>query len=515
MMKRFLCGSILAYLAFVSLGYAQVDTIQVREDFTRDPGWDAVNNRLIDLDRPIVRQNFGWRQTDLAGGAPGEIGGVVWRSVRPAYYGKMIDTLTLEDPLECSGSFSLSQVTAVNQWHTGSAIWVGFFNSAEHGWWPVNFFGFQLLGQRDYEYANYAGVPVGAMVTFGYGTSEYAAVGVPLEKQGAFQGSLMRDMDHDKILRLLPDGVQHTWKMTYDPKGADGEGEIQFILDGREPLKTKIPKLHRKHGATFNRFGIFNEALPGYPMTGFFDDITVNGKLHDFSEDPGWQGVGNQVEFIDEVQYGTNDFGYSSTNFAGGEEPGEFGGRIWQAGGDQPHLAVHYAADVGQLSLDHKLFARGKVAFPTFGVDAAMQFGWFNAEDQLMPTKNFIGVYLDSYSNIGRFMTPSYGSSKAEMLITPEGRKQFFGSGTGGVDLAFVCDGRVYDWILSYEPEANEGHGVMTLTLDDQSETLNLKPGAREEGAVLNRFGVFNAQGNNGKFCVVYMDDVEFTAQAQ
>ena len=514
-MNRLILGSLFACLVYLGLGCAQADTIQMREDFTRNPGWDAVNNRLVDLDQPIVRQNFGWRETDFAGGSPGEIGGVVWRSSRDAYYGKVLDTLTLDDPLKCSGSFSLSQVTVANQWHTGSAIWVGFFNSAEQGWWPVNFLGFQLLGHRDYEYADYAGVPVGAMVTFGYGTSGYAAAGRPLEKQGAFQGGLMREMDHDKMLRILPDGAQHTWKLTYDPKAGGGDGELQFILDGREPLKTILPKLHREHGATFNRFGIFNEALPGYPMTGFFDGITVNGELHDFSEDPGWEGVGNHDEFLDEVQYGTNDFGYSSSNFAGGKESGEFGGRIWLVGGDQPHLAAHYAADVGQLSLDHKLFARGKLAFPTFGVDSAMQFGWFNAENQALPTKNFVGVYLDSLSRIGRFMAPSYGTSKARVERTPEGRKQFFGSRTGGVDLTFVPDGRVYDWTLSYDPEANEGHGAVTLALNDQSETLNLEPGAREEGAVLNRFGVFNTQGNNGKFTVFYMDDVEYTAEAR
>ena len=84
----------------------------------------------------------------------------------------------------------------------------------------------------------------------------------------------------------------------------------------------------------------------------------------------------------------------------------------------------------------------------------------------------------------------------------------------GGYDVVFVPDGRVYAWTLSYDPEANEGHGAVTMTLDDESETLNLKPGEREEGAVLNRFGIFNHQSANGKYCVVYMDDVEFTATA-
>ena len=54
--------------------------------------------------------------------------------------------------------------------------------------------------------------------------------------------------------------------------------------------------------------------------------------------------------------------------------------------------------------------------------------------------------------------------------------------------------------------------GAITLTLGTQSQTLPLPPGARAEGAVRDRFGVFNMQDNNGKDCVVYLDDLAYTA---
>jgi len=85
-------------------------------------------------------------------------------------------------------------------------------------------------------------------------------------------------------------------------------------------------------------------------------------------------------------------------------------------------------------------------------------------------------------------------------------------SHVAGVKIRFIPDGRVYDWELVYDPEANHGEGVLTFHLGDQEQMLNLPTGARDEGAVLNRFGIFNMQDNNGKYCDAYLDDIEFTS---
>ena len=475
-------------------------TSQRSEAFDVDPGWDGVNNRIVAAVQPIVRQDFGWTATDYAGGESGEIGGVVWRSLRPAYYAKAVGPFSLDDSLEFSGAFSISQVTAINQWHSGSCVWVGFFNSERQSWRPIDQLGFRLLGHRDYEFSNYAGIPVGAMVEMNYGVKSYAAGGDFLKNTGEESHALMRDQKQDDMLRIMPDGKRHTWKFNYDPNGNDGNGTVQFSIDGGPAFRMGIRDNHRVTGATFNRFGIFNEQLPGYQITAFFDDVTINGEPQDFSQDPGWEGVGNQVEFIDDAQYGGNDFGYSPTNFAGGEKSGEVGGRIWQVHADQPHLKGFVGGDTGRLTLDDKLVARGKISFPMFGTDAGMQFGWFNAAEQGWPTTNFVGAYLDSYSNVGRFISPQYGAASEN-------------GGTGPCQILFVPDGRVYDYELVYDPEAAEGNGAVTLTLGGETQTLELKPGTRKEGAIMNRFGLFNVQGNNGKYSEVYMDDIEYTVK--
>ena len=492
-------------VACASTSMLEKCTTQQFESFDTDPGWDGHNNRLTALNQTIVRQRFGWRPSNLAGGEAGEIGGVVWRSARQASYSMPIGPLTLDDPLEFSGKFSLSQVTAVNQWHTGSVIYIGFFNSDYQGWRPINHVGFRFMGQRDYEFETYEGIPVGAHVEVTYGVKNTAAGGAAMTKSGEGTPGVMREWKQSSILRIVPDGKPHTWKMTYDPDGNNGYGMIEFTVDDGEPRPIPIRKDHRESGATFDRFGIFNEKLPGYQMTGFFDDITVNGANFDFTENPKWIGIGNQDEFVDPDQYGANRFGYSQTQYAGGEKPGELGGRIWEVYPTQEWIQGHYGADVGQLSLDDKLVARGKLAIPEFGTDSGFHFGWFNAADQSHSIdrktgpRNFVGVLLNTMSDFGRFISPMYGTS---------GKL----GGMGGVQIRFMPDGRIYDWELIYDPQANEGNGAMTFQLGDQVQTLNLAEGAREDGASLNRFGVFNLQDNNGKYCDAYLDDLEFTS---
>jgi hypothetical protein len=120
---------------------------------------------------------------------------------------------------------------------------------------------------------------------------------------------------------------------------------------------------------------------------------------------------------------------------------------------------------------------------------------------------------MDSYSTIGRFLTPGYATSQSRLETAPDGRKHVAGTGSGGLDLVFVPDGRVYAWTISYDPAANNGIGTITVTLGDKSTTLDLSPEHRAAGAAFNRFGLFNAQGNNGKDTVLYLDDLEYSVE--
>ena len=60
--------------------------VRIHQDFSRDPGWDHYQNRIVGTDMPKIVQDFGWRRTDHTRSGPGEIGGRVENSRRQAYY---------------------------------------------------------------------------------------------------------------------------------------------------------------------------------------------------------------------------------------------------------------------------------------------------------------------------------------------------------------------------------------------------------------------------------------------
>jgi len=48
--------------------FGQEGLVQVRQDFSKDPGWEFKNNRIEAQDPPTVKQDFGWSATNRSGG---------------------------------------------------------------------------------------------------------------------------------------------------------------------------------------------------------------------------------------------------------------------------------------------------------------------------------------------------------------------------------------------------------------------------------------------------------------
>jgi hypothetical protein len=471
--------------------YGEGSLVQVHQDFSHDPGWEGVRNRLPATFPPRVMQRFGWSRTNHAGKAAGEVGGYIQSTTRSAYYAKAIERRTMEAPLSFSGSFAMLEGRAISGWHTMAEVNIGFFNSADQGWRPKNFVGFRLAGSND---------PDGALVELDYGTGTGAAGGVFLKKTGSQKHEgLVKGMDTGQMLRIAPDAARHEFKCTYDPAGSGGRGEILLTIDTHS-WTLSISEEHRKAGATFDRFGIFNQQIPGRAMVVYFDDLEINGQRDEFAVDPKWEAKGNADVFEDPVLYGTNDFGYSPTSFAGGK-PGEIGGRFWRVEASEPHLKGYYGGNVGKLTLADRLEARGKIAIRRFSIDSGMHIGFFSSTGQGWPPNNFVGVYLDSYTSGGRFFMPMYGTATRGDHLQPE-RSPFF-----------IDDGKPQDFAIVYDPQADNSNGAVTVTLGTQSARLPLPAGVRAQGAVMNRFGMFNMQDNNGKHCEVYLDDLTYTAR--
>ncbi len=490
-----ICASCLADDPQTAPAREQVRTFLKTENFDRDPGWDGARNQVKREPKRAARQDFGYQKSNHAGEKAGEMGGVVWRSIEPAYYGKKVEALTLGDAMSCSGTLSLVQTPkSFMGYQSGATIFIGFFNHREQGWRPVNFLGFRLEAWNQ---------PDGATLEVSYGTSRWTAGGAFVNTSGESQERLVRDLNPDDLRRVAPDGIKHKWELSYDPKGADGDGQLVLTFDGARTT-FKLSGEHRRQGAIFDRCGIFAASLPGNEITAYFDDMTINGEREDFSTDPDWDARGNHAEIPDPIAYGENRFGYCAT-----ERGGEVGGRFWRV--QEPEYKGYYGDDVGRLTFDDKLIARGKLRIPRFCADSGVHFGWFNSKEQGWPPKNFVGVYLDSYTPAGRFCTPMYGTSKAGFIAQPGGGKRVLSAAHGELTPLIYPDGRVVEWTLQYDPQAHDGGGAITFTIGSEATTLNLAPGLKAEGATFDRFGLFNMQDNNGKDSLVFLDDVSYT----
>lgn len=493
-------GLLIAF-AFAAAASAEPPRVQARQDFASDPGWEGVKNRLQPNAPPRKRQDFGYRTSGRAGGEPGEIGGVVWRSLRPAFYAKALKPLTLEDRLSASGKLALSQATAIQGYQTGSDLFVGFFNGAEQGWRPPNFLGFRLTGSND---------PDGAYVEVSYGTARWEADGAFVNASGGVQAKNVRDLEARALLRIAPDGASHAWSIAYDPKAEGGRGAMTFTFDGAVTVLPLRPE-HRAHGAAFDRFGLFNCRLAGNALTAFFDDIAVNGTEERFARDPGWEGKGNRDSFDDPLGYGMQDFGYSRATAHAGGKPGEIGGRFWLV--EEPELSGAFGAPTGGLTLRDRLEAGGRIAMPAFSTDSAVLFGWYNSRERGWPPRDFVGVFMETFTPVGPYLAPLYGTSTAESGRTAEGKRTKSGWDAGGPEILFSPDGRGHTWRILYDPDGSEGDGLLTVQLDGRRAALKLKPGDKAKGAVLDRFGILNGFGANGKYAEVYWDDVTYTAK--
>ena len=102
---------VVVIIAFVLNGAAHAQLVQIKENFSQDPGWDHYQNRIIGTDMPKVIQDFGWRPTRYTGNGPGEIGGRVENSRRQAYYALPLGRpFSFDDKLSASGKIAVKVI---------------------------------------------------------------------------------------------------------------------------------------------------------------------------------------------------------------------------------------------------------------------------------------------------------------------------------------------------------------------------------------------------------------------
>jgi len=449
------------------------------ETFDRDPVWEGHNNRTAPADVETVTQDFGYSATSRASKEKGEIGGTVWRAVRPAWYAETISPKTLDDKLSASGRFAITGKGS-------SAAIFGWFNAnqIEGTSRPLQSLGLQIGTSKD-----------GGMVHIRLHTAQNQSAGTLIPpKEGKKEHNTFRN-----------DGTRYTWKLDYDPHAADGKGRVTFTVRSNlpkpEPFENKPfsfdPDGYKKQGTVFDRFGLINGTKPGGQTTVYFGDLERDGQPLDLRTDPHWDAVGNRSTSPKGAS-SANDFGFSNTSRAGGKS-GEIGGTIWRMG----KLWASYADRVGSLTFEDRLEASGKVMLEVGAPDSGMLFGWFKDRPQdAAPDKagSFIGVRVAGSSRVGHYFAPAFTTAKGTARTASKG--------------PVLIPGRAYDWTLTYDPTAKNGLGVVRVTLGGESFSLDLKKGDKVQGGQFDRFGLFSIHNDSGHALVkIWFDDLKYTAQ--
>lgn len=470
------------------------------ESFDRDPAWIAQNNHIVPEKFPTIEQNFGYSQTGFAGRSVGEMGGQVTRASEPAYYADRIKPQTLDDKLSASGTFALTKTTP------GGGVFFGFFRAEQPGAGgrPVSSLGLNLDGEHS------GGRLAVRLIT---GQNQSCGTFITPFLPGKFRPTPIRD-----------DGTRYTWKLDYDPQAADGRGRFTFSFrslgDRREELSADnlpadlpesyrrealsrfpnttefsvdLPAGYKQQGTVFDRFGLMNMMKAGGAMKIYFDDLEYTGRSEDFTDDPHWDSSRNRVNYQATDVGGAHNFGFSDTNYAGGR-PGEIGGTFWRSG-----EYGYYADRVGPLSLDDRLEASGKVVLKVGAPDSDMYLGWFSSSAKSSPSQagDFLGVHVGGPTRIGHYFQPAFATSKATKAHAEKG--------------PVLQPNKCYEWSLVYDPTADGGQGIIQVTLGEESVTLALKPGWRDEGARFDRFGLFTSN-IGGQVVKIYFDDLTYMA---
>jgi hypothetical protein len=536
------CFLLLSALFFGSSGDG--DLRQVFQDFSEDPGWEGVNNRIVCADPPEIIQDFGWHPAAGSVQGAGEIGGTIWRSVTPAYYAMPLGPLSFMDGFSASGKLA---VTAPEK--EGWGFYIGFFNDERQGWRVWSSCGFRL-GQAiggwarfhlDYKTGMGKGAILNPDIVIPCDGSVHSwelvyEPGVRVEESwpdprlpGWLDGSknvhedvvferarkddpdLTRKQLHQLLLLARDAGLvdhwyrkgsYHLWNIPDDVMAM--KGRITFRFDDYDPVSYFLLPGHQEESSRINRFGVYNMQIYHGSMKFRLFDLTVNGEAVDLSGDPHWEGKNNRVAFHQTDFHARQNFGYTQTNWAG-NAAGEIGGRFWGTEVIDP-MHAYYADDVGSLTLDDPIGFSGWICFSEGAVDGRMLLGYFNREARIAPVRGeykgnpphqFMGIEVMDQTRIGYSFT-AVCSPRQDIAFETRGP-------------VFIPDRIKRPFSFLYDPDAGKA-GRITVTLGEETFTEDLTQEQRRIGATFDRFGLLNPR-KGGKYVDVYVDDLTYTVR--
>lgn len=541
-----LCRIILLFVTVSSFAQNKSEILTIKENFDTDPKWEGVNNRVECSDCPTVTQNFGWAPTNKTGFGPGEIGGIIWKSTTPAFY-----AMPLGQPLNFKNRFSASgKLAVINPPKDGAGFYIGFFNAERQGWRVWSSCGFRIGEFKnskarffiDYKTGLASGANLfpdteikgdGSVNSWKLEYDPEACVAdnpwpdprLPKYFEGKRDNVPTKDIlelfikDEPSItfekleelllkardLGLVDDwyrkGLWHLWTLERNPE--EIKGKITFTFNNESVSYYLLPG-HQDVPTFMNRFGVFNWQMYTGSLEFYLSDLIINDKKIDLSQNPYWQGLNNQITFVETDFHSRHSYGYAQTNWAG-EKPGEIGGRFWGTEVIDP-LHGYYATDIGDLTLEDPIKFTGSICFPEGAVDGRMLIGYFNKELKMAPVEgeykgnpphNFLGLEVMDQTRNGYNLT---------IVVSP--RQDISEEKRGPV---IIPDRISRPFTFEYDPAAGK-FGRVTVQFDNETFSYDLKEEQRKTGSSFNGFGLVNPR-KGGKYVDVYFDDLSFSSR--
>ncbi len=227
-------------------------------DLSKNPHWSARNHDVRYTEPNFhAMHNYGWTQTNWAGAATGEIGGLFWRTEPEdplcSYYADNVGRLTLDDSISFSGSIYFKNGMS------DAAVYLGYFNAED-----------QTRPQVDGDDA--ALFPQCNML--GVGLMDSSAVGYYFTSLAT---SRRGSMTRIRGPIFTPDTRAHRYTFEYDAEANEGVGRIKVTFDEKDFTHDLTPA-QRQEGATMNRFGFANVRNGGHSVEVYVDDVRYTAR---------------------------------------------------------------------------------------------------------------------------------------------------------------------------------------------------------------------------------------------
>lgn len=225
-------------------------------------------------------------------------------------------------------------------------------------------------------------------------------------------------------------------------------------------------------------------------------------KTEAFDRDPGWEGVNNRSARQHEPIQIRQDFGFSEkTTKSGGAAPGELGGFITPAG-----EVAFYGKPIVAADLTQPLSASGTMSISPGGTHLLL--GFFNSRSvNEWRTPSTIAIRLNGRGN-NFFAYVEYCTSKWRAGGDTTPFPSVTDQQTGRWNLiGYPCDKNL-KWSLKYDPTGNDGRGVVTAKIGDDTAICNLDASHKADAATFDRFGILNVMKSADSGSEVWFDDI-------